>query len=109
MELSLTELGKLVGGNGDIGVGVMELISSVSDIISFKYGLHIQIVMTSMENMLSWELRKCFKLEGRRDLLCQCSWRSIKMKLGKDPETNHLECTDNPPKSSFDGVVWVKA
>lgn len=75
----------------------------------FKYGLHIQIVMTSMENMLSWELRKCFKLEGRRDLLCQCSWRSIKMKLGKDPETNHLEFTDNPPQSSFDGVVWVKA
>lgn len=31
------------------------------------------------------------------------------MKLGKDPETNHLEFTDNPPQSSFDGVVWVKA
>lgn len=36
MELSLTELGKLVGGNGDIGVGVMELISSVSDIVSLN-------------------------------------------------------------------------
>lgn len=74
MDLSLTELGKPVGGTRDLRVGMAEHGSSFfSDIISFKCGLYTQTVMTRMENMLSWEFRKCFKEEGRRDLLCQCS------------------------------------
>lgn len=37
MELPLAELGKLVGGNGDVGMEVAYFMSSVSDIISFKF------------------------------------------------------------------------
>lgn len=55
--------------------------------------------------MLSWDYRrKCFKEEGRRDLLCHCSWGSIKMRLEKRP----LKSTTQSTRVTFIIAVSVE-